>query len=142
MEENSISTQVFSALRKSAATMRSEVYNKLLGRDLTLRQFTVLEALYREGPVSVGKLAWELAATGEAAGRVVAGLEKRKLVARRRGDQGHSMVVLTTEGGKVINTLVAEYSQLVEQIMDRLTAAEQENLKRLCGRFIQAGEGL
>lgn len=142
MQENSISSQAFSALRKSASAMRSEVYKKLLGGDLTPRQFTVLEELCREGPVSIGRLACELAVTVETVGRVVSGLEKRRLVARQRDDRGHSLVVLTTEGGQLINTLSSEYGRLVEQIMDRLTAAEQENLNRLCSRFIKAGEGL
>jgi MarR family transcriptional regulator, 2-MHQ and catechol-resistance regulon repressor len=142
MDKDSIGIQVFSALRKSANTIRSEVYKKLLARDLTLRQFMVLEALCREGPVSIGELAGEISASRETAGKVVTDLEKRNLVARRRDDQDHYVVALTTQGGKLINTLFPAHIQIVEQVMGKLTDAEQEHLKRLCDRFEPAAKGV
>lgn len=140
MEEEPISVQAFDALRRSACTIRSEVYKKLLARDLTLRQFTVLETLYREGPLSIAELAVETAVTKEAADRVIQRLEKRGLVALRRGGQDDYLVALTTEGGELINTLYPAQMQLVEQVMARLTAGEMDDLKRLCSRFVQEGK--
>lgn len=99
MEEDPLSAHVFGALLKSASSVRSEVYKKLMARDLTLRQFTAMEVLYREGPVSLGELAGEIALSTETAGKVVAGLEKRNLVARRRDERNKKVVALTTEGG-------------------------------------------
>lgn len=141
MEEDPISVQAFAALRRSACTIRSEVYKRLLARDLTLRQFMVLETLSREGPLSVGELAVETASSVEAAGRSIQRLEKRRLVARRRGSQDNYVVALTTEGGELINTLYPAHMHLVEQVMGKLTAGELDNLQQLCCRFVEEGKG-
>jgi DNA-binding MarR family transcriptional regulator len=142
MEEDPLSAHVVGALLKSASSVRNEVYKKLQARDLTLRQFTAMEVLYRVGPVSLGELAGEIALSTETAGKVVSGLEKRNLVARRRDERNKNVVALTTEGGRLINTLYPVHHQLVEQVMGRLTQAEQEKLTRLCGRLFLAEEGL
>lgn len=142
MEEDPISVQAFAALRRSACTIRSEVYKKLLARDLTLRQFTVLERLFRKGPLSVGELGVETGLSVAAADRVIQRLEERRLVARRKSAQDHYVVALTTDGGELINALYPAHLHLVEQVMGRLTAMEQDNLKRLCARFVQGVNGL
>ncbi|MFA7455464.1 MAG: MarR family transcriptional regulator [Desulfobulbaceae bacterium] len=141
MEENSISVQAFSALRKSACALRYEVYGKISAGELTVRQFAVLEGLHRTGPATVGELAGEIALSAATVGRLVAGLEKRNLVVRKRDAEGRSVVALTTAGGEFINTLFPVHRQLVEKVMGRLTEAEQENLNRLCRRFMRPGGG-
>jgi MarR family transcriptional regulator, 2-MHQ and catechol-resistance regulon repressor len=142
MVEDPLCIYVFSALLKSASMAGSRVYKKLPAGDLTPRQFAVLEVLCREGPISINELAGEIALSAEAAGKVIAALEKRNLVARRRDDRNKSMIALTTEGGRLINALFPAHQQLVEQVMGRLTRAEQENLRRLCSRFLPSEKGL
>lgn len=143
MVEDPLSIYVFSALLKSASLAGSKVYRQVSAGGLTPRQFTVLEVLRGKGPVSIDELAGEMALSAEAVGKVIAALEKRNLVARRRGDRSRSMVVaLTTEGGGLINALFPVHQQLVEQVMGRLTRAEQENLARLCSRFLPPEKGL
>jgi len=141
MEENLISIQAFSALRKSACALRYEVYGKISAGDLTVRQFAVLEALHRTDPATVSELAGEIALSAATVGRLVAGLEKRNLVVRKRDEEERNVVALTTAGGELINTLFPAHRQLVEKVMGRLTEAEQANLSRLCRRFMGRDSG-
>jgi MarR family 2-MHQ and catechol resistance regulon transcriptional repressor len=107
---------------------------ELAERRLSTIQLGVLEALLHLGPLCQGDLARKLLRTGASTTSVVAGLEERGLVVRQRTEEDRRFVrvALTGKGRKLIEDVLPGHVQAIGRVMGALTAAEQEELRRLC----------
>jgi MarR family 2-MHQ and catechol resistance regulon transcriptional repressor len=104
---------------------------------LTESQFGVLEALLHLGPLHPGDLAAKLLRSSGNLTLVLDNLEKRGLVRRERGtaDRRFITVHLTPEGRSLIAGLFPRHVSDVVGRFGVLTAAEQEELGRLCRKL-------
>ncbi len=107
---------------------------------LTGSQFGILEALLHLGPICQGELAGKLLRSGGSITSVVAGLERRGLVERRRdgSDKRFVSVRLTEKGAKLIGGIFPEHAKTVARQFRALTAPEQDELRRLCRKLGKA----
>jgi MarR family 2-MHQ and catechol resistance regulon transcriptional repressor len=108
---------------------------------LTLGQFGVLEALLHLGPVGQRTLGRKLLRSGGNVTLVVDNLERHGWVRRERVEEDHRMVRvhLTPEGRTLIERVFPKHAQAIRGEMNVLTAAEQEELRRLCRKL---GKGI
>lgn len=138
-KKDSLALLSFSALLRSANIISSEVHKNLGANNLTVSQFGILEALHKIGPMYQRDLAVQILKTTGNITTVIDNLEKRELVQRIREmkDRRYFQVVLTPEGAKLIKRIYPTHVKRVDQVMDKLTKAEQEELKQLCEKLEQ-----
>jgi MarR family 2-MHQ and catechol resistance regulon transcriptional repressor len=107
---------------------------------LTESQFGVLEALYHLGPLCQKDLAGKILKSAGNLTTVVDNLERRGLVARRRGadDRRVVTVVLTGDGETLIRDLFPRHAARLAEAFAVLAPAEQEELAALCRRLGRA----
>jgi len=130
--------EAYTKLLRAAGSTSSTIQRGIMAEErLTESQAGVLGALMNHGPLTHTALARELQKTGGNITLVIDNLEKRKLVKRVRNSTDRRIVEvhLTSRGGRLIERI---YPRLVEEIVDRmsaLTAAEQDELGRLCRKL-------
>lgn len=124
----------FIKLVRAAGSVSARVESHLSGIGLTVSQFGVLEALYHLGPLFQKDLASKILKSTGNITMVVDNLEKRGLVARARDEQDrrHFLVSITVEGKKLIRGFFPGHVARIVREMGALTAAEQDELGRLC----------
>jgi MarR family 2-MHQ and catechol resistance regulon transcriptional repressor len=135
--KDSQAVAAYSQLSKTANIVSTEVHRPLGRHKLTVSQFGVLEALYKLGPMYQRDLAREIVKTTGNITTVIDNLEKNDLVRREREakDRRYFMIVLTEKGEKLIKKIYPAHAKQVEQVMKRLTKAEQERLQKLCEKL-------
>ena len=130
--------RTYTKLMRAAGTTSSKIQRGVMAEErLTESQAGVLEALLNQGPLTHSEIARKLNKTGGNITLVVDNLEKRSLVERVRhsADRRSVEVHLTPRGLGLIERV---YPRLVEEIVDQmsaLTAAEQDELSRLCRKL-------
>lgn len=135
--KDSLAVGSFNRLSKTANIVTTEAHKHLAKHKLTISQFGVLEALYKLGPMYQRDLAREIVKTTGNITTVIDNLEKNELVRREREakDRRYFMVVLTAKGERLIKKIYPVHAKQVEQVMGRLTKAEQERLQTLCEKL-------
>jgi MarR family 2-MHQ and catechol resistance regulon transcriptional repressor len=97
----------------------------------------VLEALLHLGPLYQGDLSKKLLRCTGSVTSVVAGLEKKGLLQRKREhhDKRFVRVSLTPQGRKLIEEVFPEHVRSVVQRFGSLSLEELKELRRLCGKL-------
>lgn len=126
-------------LVRAAESILSRVHHQT-GDGLTVTQFGVMETLHHLGPMHQRKIGIKLLKSGGNVTMVIDNLERRKLVKRKRDqkDRRFVNVHLTPAGIELITRIFPQRVASVKEEMCRLTAAEQEELGRLC-RIVGVG---
>ena len=137
---------VFIKLLRATNTLRARLVPRLGAHDLTETQFGVLEALYHLGPLCQRDIGDKLLTSGGNVTLVVDNLEKRGLVKRVRGTEDRRFVTvhLAAAGRRLIAKAFPPHARRVAEALGVLTAAEQEELGRLCrklGTAVASGAG-
>jgi MarR family 2-MHQ and catechol resistance regulon transcriptional repressor len=124
----------FIKLVRAAASVSSRVEGRFSDLGLSVSQFGVLEALHHLGPLYQKDLARKILKSTGNITMVVDNLEKRGLVERVRDekDRRHYFVRITKKGSDIIRPFFPGHAARVAEEMGALTAAEQEELARLC----------
>jgi len=127
----------FVKLVRAADSVASRIHRHLDVSQLTASQFGVLEAIHHLGPLTQRELAAKLLKSGGNMTLVIDNLEKRQLVKRNRqtDDRRCILVQLTDRGRALIQEVFPRHVAAVVQDMSVLSAAEQEELGRLCRRL-------
>jgi len=127
----------FIKLVRAADSVSSRIHRHLDAAQLTASQFGVLEAVYHLGPLTQRDLAQKLLKSGGNMTLVIDNLEKRQLVKRDRqsDDRRCILVQLTEQGRTLIQEVFPRHVAAIAQEMRVLSAAEQEELGRLCRRL-------
>jgi|SRR5215472_19052736 len=104
---------------------------------LTLGQFGVLEVLFHLGPMCQHELGEKLLRSGGNVTLVIDNLEKHGWVRRERQEDDRRMIRihLTLKGQRLIARVFPEHAEAVREEMSRLTAEEQETLRRICRKL-------
>lgn len=130
-------------LMRAADAFSASLTRQLAGTGLTGSQFGVLEALLHRGPLCQGDLAGKLLRSCGSVTAVVAGLERRGLVARRReaDDKRFVRVALSAKGEALVRRLFPAHARTVARQFAALEPSEQERLRELCRRLGKAVAG-
>jgi MarR family 2-MHQ and catechol resistance regulon transcriptional repressor len=130
-------------LMRAADSVSARLASGLAAAGLTESQFGALEALYHLGPLHQCDLGRKLLRSSGNITLVVDNLEKRCLVRRERGvaDRRFVKVHLTEEGRRRIGAIFPSHVANVLEEMSALTAAEQEQLGRLCRKVGRRAAG-
>jgi MarR family transcriptional regulator, 2-MHQ and catechol-resistance regulon repressor len=104
---------------------------------ITTSQLGILEALFHLGPMCQRALGDKLLHSGGNITMVIDNLEKHGLVERVRQKEDRRMIMihLTPKGRKLISRVLPLHAKDVVKEMSRLTASEQEELRRLCRKL-------
>ena len=121
------------ALARCYATFAKAVAVKVQEYDLTMPQFSVLEALYHLGPLTLGDLADNLLVTGGNVTYVMDRLEKQELVYRERSPEDRRVIQakLTDAGRARIVEVFPGHAEYVAAVARHLDGNEQEELRSL-----------
>jgi MarR family transcriptional regulator, 2-MHQ and catechol-resistance regulon repressor len=144
-------------LMDAADWLRGEMSGQLATFDLTMVQFRVLEALYREGPQYQQLLSVKFQCSKQSIGLVLERLKKLGAVRRDwcrlpatsdrvelgfekgagKNWQGRriSLVTLTPAGRKLAGSVIEKHKKVVKAWMRAIDAREQETLARLCWKL-------
>jgi MarR family 2-MHQ and catechol resistance regulon transcriptional repressor len=128
---------VFIKLTRAANSVGADLSDTFVSAGLTESQFGVLEALLHLGPLHACDLAAKLLRSSGNLTLVLDNLEKRDLVRRERGtsDRRFITVHLTAQGRSLIEGLFPRHVAEVVSRFGVLTAAEQDELGRLCRKL-------
>lgn len=124
-------------LTRATNTLGADLANQLEAEGLTTSQFGTLEALHHLGPLCQHAIAEKLLKSGGNITLVIDNLEKQGWVRRERGKDDRRMVRvhLTPAGRRRIAKILPPHVEAIVKTMSRLTAAEQEELRRLCRKL-------
>lgn len=124
-------------LQRAAETVLAHTTAHLAAHDLTTSQFGVLEALYHLGTLSQRDLAQKLLKSTGNISTVIKHLEQRGLIARVRSaeDTRYMQVSISERGRALIAQIFDRHVQGIVAEMSILSAAEQEQLARLCRKL-------
>jgi redox-sensitive bicupin YhaK (pirin superfamily)/DNA-binding MarR family transcriptional regulator len=125
------------ALMRAAEGVTARAHAHLAARDLTVGQFGALEALFHLGPMRPGDLSRKLLRSPGNMTVVLGNLESRGLVRRETlpDDRRCTTVSLTREGTDLVRAVFPKHVRALEKELSVLTAAEQEELRRLCRKL-------
>jgi DNA-binding MarR family transcriptional regulator len=113
-------------------------------KGLTLSQLGVLGRLYREGKATATELAGYMRIKPQSLTRLVADLERRKLIVRRskEEDRRQSLLEITEAGTRLLDQdLRDQRAKLAQVIGKELIPAEQELLRIAAGLMDRVAEG-
>ena len=125
------------SLLRCSETVTSDTTRQLAADKLSVGQFGTLEVLYHLGPLCQRDIGKKLLKTGGNVTTVVANLEKRGLVKRRRmpEDRRYHSVALTATGHELIERIMPRQVEKITARMAILSTAEQDELRRLCRKL-------
>lgn len=124
-------------LSRALATVDGRLQAGLALDDMSVRQLAVLEALLHLGPLSQSELGQKVLRSGGSVTAMVDHLEGRALVERRRDESDRRVirVHLTPAGRRLIQRVFPRHVERVVEALSGLTAAEQDELGRLCRKL-------
>jgi MarR family 2-MHQ and catechol resistance regulon transcriptional repressor len=128
---------VYIKLSRASGTIDGLLAANLARLGLTTGQLGVMEALMHLGPLTQGNLGRKLLRSAGNVTTVIDNLERRKLVARTRNREDRRVVTvdLTKAGRRLIEKVFPVHAHAVAQVMEVLSATEQEELGRLCRKL-------
>ena len=142
-------------LLDAADWIREEMGRQLAMFDLTIAQFRVLEALWREGPHYQQAMSNKFKCSKQAMAHVLRRLERSGWIARAettlprtkearkkssaKAKRGRRIteVRLTAEGERLIGRVYPRHAKMVKAEMRVLEGREQGTLSRLCRKLMQ-----
>jgi len=132
----------FINLARASNSVQTRLSAGLDRHGITTSQLGILEALFHLGPMCQRALGDKLLRSGGNITMVIDNLEKHGLVERVRQKEDRRMIMihLTPKGRKLISRVLPLHAKDVVKEMSRLTASEQEELRRLCRKLGRGGE--
>ena len=124
-------------LVRATASVHRRIEKTLTAHKLTENQLAVLEVILHLGPQCQRALAEKLLTSGPSVTLLVDQLEQRGHVRRERNaeDRRFITVQLTAEGRRFIEKIFPGHVDAIVETFGALTAAEQEDLGRLCKKL-------
>ena len=124
-------------LVRAGESVMGRLNGQFAGITITQSQFSTLDALYHLGPLSQRELGEKIYKTSGNVTMVVDNLERAGMVHRERSetDRRRVAVSLTGKGRKAIRELLPRRVAAIRDEMAGLSAAEQDELRRLCKKL-------
>ncbi len=132
LKQEVVALGTFVKLIRAAESVSADVHKEIGEAGLTISQFGILEALFHLGPMSQKEIGAKILKSAGNITMVIDNLEKRKLVARTRGqtDRRSYQVSLTDKGENMIKTIFPLHSRRINNRMSVLTVDEAEGARR------------
>lgn len=130
LKQEVVALGTFVKLIRAAESVSADVHKEIGEAGLSISQFGILEALYHLGPMSQKEIGAKILKSAGNITMVIDNLEKRKLVARIRGetDRRSYRVSLTDKGEHLIKSIFPLHSRRINNRMSVLTVDEQKAL--------------
>jgi len=127
----------FIKLMRATESLTARLGKTLHEQGLTYGQLSVLEALFHLGPMHACDLSQKLLRSNANMTTVLDNLEKVELVVRERtrADRRFVLVSLTAAGRRRIEKVLPAHVGEITDALGALSAAEQEELGRLCKKL-------
>jgi MarR family 2-MHQ and catechol resistance regulon transcriptional repressor len=140
-DEEACALEAYVKLVRAAESVTARLMPHLDAAGLTVSQFGALEALYHRGAMCQRDLGRKLLKSSGNITLVVDNLEKHGLVTRQRSTEDRRLIAvhLTDSGRELIERIFPDHARRIVAEMSVLSAAEQEELGRLC-RAVGRGE--
>ena len=133
LKQEVVALGTFVKLMRAAESVSADVHKEIGEAGLSISQFGILEALFHLGPMSQKDIGAKILKSAGNITMVIDNLEKRKLVARIRGetDRRSYQVSLTDKGEHLIKSIFPLHSRRINNRMSVLTVDEQKALGAL-----------
>ncbi|MFQ5617155.1 MAG: MarR family winged helix-turn-helix transcriptional regulator [Anaerolineales bacterium] len=127
----------YTKLLRAASSVKARIDRYQTAGELTDTQFGVLDMLWHLGPLNQKTIGQKLLVSKSNVVAVIDRLEQRGLVERRRSDEDRRCIFvhLTGTGRELIQGLFPSHVAAIVEELSCLTAAEQEELGRLCRKL-------
>ncbi|GGJ27440.1 MarR family winged helix-turn-helix transcriptional regulator [Deinococcus roseus] len=124
-------------LHRAAATVEAAANQHLQDHDLSLSQFSVLEALFHLGPLTQKQLGEKILKSKGNLTMVIDNLEKRGWAVRERSakDRRNIHVNITPQGHDLIAGILPGHVEGIEKVFSGLTPEELSVLASLCRKL-------
>lgn len=129
--------KLFVVLTRAANALHRRLHCKTDLHDLTLTEFSILEALYHKGPLLLGDVQRKILLSSGGVTYTVDRLEEKGLVERREctSDRRARYAALTPKGEALISEIFPDHADRIEETMSVLTAREQTELTDMLRRL-------
>lgn len=115
-----------------------DAFDKAIQRDvvrhgLNVTEYGILEALYHKGPMTIKLLLEKVLITNSSMSYVVEQLIKKEIVSKSQSDSDRRcfQLELTSKGKVLMTKAFKEHKQHMRNIVEVLSKAEEDELKRL-----------
>ena len=124
-------------LHRAASTVETAANSHLLNHDLSLSQFSVLEALFHLGPLTQKQLGEKILKSKGNLTMVIDNLEKRGLAVRERSlkDRRNIHVNITPKGRDLMAQILPGHVEGIEKVFSVLSEEELQALSSLCRKL-------
>lgn len=120
-------------LFKAHQSLAKNVKSSLIETELTVNEFTVMEALYTKKELSTQELIDKILIPNSSMTYVLDILEKRELINRLKDpkDKRRQLISLTDEGESLFKEVYEQHYQHMQSIFSVLSDQENQELQRL-----------
>ena len=136
-EENNVNLKMVLVLGKNIKRLHLKLVEQLRKYGITTAQFSVLEALYHKGPLTVNEIIETTFSSSGNISLVVNNLCREGYTIKRyhREDKRSKVISLSDKGEKLMGDLFPEHMQVLGELMNHMTVDEKrgviDNLKTL-----------
>lgn len=136
MSQN-LSLKSFVVLMKAAKSMQEKIKQDVSNYGVNLSEFTVLEALYHKGQMTVQQICSKVLIASGSMTYVIDKLEKKGMLERKACPEDRRAVhVMLTDAGKAfMEKIFPKHQQLIEDIFGDVSEKEKELLIDLLKRI-------
>lgn len=122
--------QLIIALSRSLQIIHRESEVLFSKQQITMAQFTVLEALYHKGDLTIGQLIEKVLSTSGNMTVVIRNLEKQQLIKRieNPNDKRSYIIQLTTKGKTMIQNLYQQHMDFVGLALEKVSKKDKEKV--------------
>lgn len=133
IEEYYLELSTLTVFTKAEHQIHRKEYQTIKKFNLTPAQFGVLETLYNKGDLPIGQLIEKNLSTSGNMTVVIRNLERDGFIKKicNPEDKRSSLISLTLDGQKWIETILPEHYENVHSIFSVLEKEEKEELKRI-----------
>jgi len=135
--------KILIGLHRTANSIDRKTSRIAAASGLTLGQFSVLEALYHKGDLTVGQVQDSILSTSGTIPLIVGKLQHRGYLNRRQdiADRRRVILHLTDAGRRLIEKVYPQNEEMIIRQMDCWTEEEKETLVSLLKRYEAAENG-
>lgn len=125
--------KTISALLKTSKNYNDLLRNDVLGYNLNLTEFAVLEALYQKGSLKVNEIHEKVLVNNSTVSYTLRKLEKDGKISQRKCEEDKRIIYisLTTEGEALISKIAPKHYNYIQTLGTNLTLEEELTLREL-----------
>lgn len=130
MEKESLALKAFVVLLKSSKTLEEIIKKDIGSHGMKSSDFTVLEALYHKGSLTVREISNAVLINTGSITYVIDKLEKKGYIKRRdcKEDRRVVYIDITEEGTKLMDEIFPKHQKVIEELFSEVTEEEKKTV--------------